>query len=139
MVYFRFGHRINILARLFTRKLNEQLSGTGITSSQYPVLVRLEQHKSLTQNELCEQLFIEPSTISKTLDNLEKMGLVMRTVDPHDKREKQVELTDKAKQNYPALLDLILDLQSRILEGIPQEDLEVFDRVLEKMEENLKK
>jgi len=139
LVYFRFGHRINILARLFTRKLNEQLSGTGITSSQYPVLVRLEQHKSLTQNELCEQLFIEPSTISKTLDNLEKMGLVMRTVDPHDKREKQVELTDKAKQNYPALLDLILDLQSRILEGIPQEDLEVFDRVLEKMEENLKK
>jgi len=139
LIYFRFGHRINILARLFARKLNDQLAGTGITSSQYPVLVRLEQHKSLTQNELCEQLFIEPSTISKTLDNLEKMGLVMRISGPNDKREKRVELTDKAKQNYPVLLDLILELQNQILAGIPQEDLEVFNRVLEKIEDNLKK
>jgi len=139
LVYFRFGHRINILARLFARKLNDQLLGTGITSSQFPVLVRLKQHERLTQNELCEQLFIEPSTISKTLDNLEKMGLVMRIVDSNDKREKRVELTDKAKQNYPVLLDLILDLQNRVLEGIPQKDLEVFDRVLERIEENLKK
>ncbi len=138
MKYFRFGHRINILARLFTRKLNEKFLGTGITSSQFPVIIRLCEHDKLTQNEICEQLLIEPSTISKTLDNMEKMGWVVRIVAEADKREKRVELSDKAKQQFPAWLDLINDLQSQIINGIPGKDLEVFDRVLLQIEKNLK-
>lgn len=139
MKYFKFGHRVNILARLYARRLNQKFLGTGITSSQFPVIMRLFEYERLTQNEICEQLFIEPSTISKTLDNMEKMGWIVRVVDQTDKREKRVEFTDKAREQFAFWFSLIDDLQSQILYGIPREDLEVFDRVLEQIEENLKK
>ena len=139
MHYYGFGHRVNILARMFSKRLNEKFMNTGITSSQYPVIIRLYYHGRLTQNEICEQLFIEASTISKTLDNMEKMGWVIRTADEHDKREKRIELTDKAKEQFPNWLKLIEDLQADILCGITSEDIEVFDRVIEQLQENLKK
>ena len=109
MKYYGFGHRINILARMFTKRLNEKFLHTGITSSQYPVIVRLYNQGKLTQNEICEQLFIEAPTISKTLDNMEKAGWVVRAVDEHDKREKRIQLTDKAREQFPNWAMLIID------------------------------
>lgn len=135
---YHFGHRINILGRVFVKRLNEKISNTGVTVSQWSVIARLLYHEELTQTEICEQLSIEAPAISKTLWNMEAAGLVIRDVAKHDKREKRVTLTDKAKENLPILLQSIKELEIEAMNDIPSEDIAVFNRVLKQMFENLR-
>lgn len=132
------GQRVNILGRLFAKKLNDQILNTGLTGSQWSVITRLLLHGELTQAALCEELSIEAPTISKTLYSMEKAGWITRIVDENDKREKKSILTEKAKTHLPLWLTLVTDLNTQAINGISNEDLAVFDHVLNKMLENLK-
>jgi DNA-binding MarR family transcriptional regulator len=131
------GHRINVLARMSAKRQNEKFFHTGLTSCQYSVILCLVEHGALIQSKIREQLYIEASTLSRTLDNMEKCDWIVRIVDENDKREKRVELTEKAREHFPELLQMIDDLQGQILNGILLEDLDVFNRVLEQVRENL--
>jgi MarR family transcriptional regulator, transcriptional regulator for hemolysin len=133
----RFGHRINILGRLLSKRLNEMIAHTGLTNSQWPIIVRLLLHVELTQAELCEQLSIEASTVSKTLQRMEQMGWILRQ-DGVDKREKKVRLTEKANRYLSIWFEETYALENMVLKGIPTEDITVFDRVLDQMIENIR-
>jgi MarR family transcriptional regulator, transcriptional regulator for hemolysin len=133
----RFGHRINILGRLLSKTLNEMIAHTGLTNSQWPIIVRLLLHVELTQAELCEQLSIEASTVSKTLQRMEQMGWILRQ-DGVDKREKKVRLTEKANRYLSIWFEETYALENMVLKGIPTEDITVFDRVLDQMIENIR-
>ncbi len=135
---YHLGHRMNILSRIHSQKLLEKLISTGLTSSQWPVIAHLLFYGESTQAEISKQLAIEPPTVSKTLYNMESMGWITRIIDLNDKREKKVTLTDKARKAAPLWIKSIDDLQKQVLTGIPNEDIAVFDRVLDKLIENLK-
>jgi MarR family transcriptional regulator for hemolysin len=68
---------------------------------------------------------------------MEKNGWIVRIVDEQDKREKRVEMTDKSRERFPELVQMIDELQGQIIDGIPGQDLAVFDRVLEQIRDNL--
>ncbi|MEW9669855.1 MarR family winged helix-turn-helix transcriptional regulator [Ammoniphilus sp. 3BR4] len=133
-----FGHRVNILGRLVSKKLNKMISYTGLTGSQWPVIVRLLLSEELTQSEICEQLSIEASTASQTLYRMEQMGWVTR-IDGTDKREKKVILTKKAKDHLSLWFQDTNSLEKKLMDEIPLEDIAVFDRVLDKMIDNMRK
>ncbi|BBB91445.1 MAG TPA: MarR family transcriptional regulator [Methylomusa anaerophila] len=135
---YHLGHRINILGRVLSKRLHEGISATGITSSQWPVIARLLYCNGLTQTEICEQLSIEAPAISKTICNLEAAGWVIRSTDDKDKREKKVTLTDKARSHLPIWLQTVIDLETQELKGISNEDLVIFNRVLEQILQNSK-
>lgn len=130
---YHIGHRINILGRMLSKRLQEKITRAGISSSQWPVIARLLYCEELTQTEICSQLSIEAPAISKTIGNLEAAGWVRRYVDNADKREKKVTLTAKAKATMPTWLELIKEMEEEWLEGISDEDFEVFNSVLEQL------
>jgi MarR family transcriptional regulator, transcriptional regulator for hemolysin len=133
-----FAKRINILARLFSKRLNEKIVSLGLTSSQWGLVNHLRLHGELTQAEICEQLSLEASTVSRALCAMEAAAWIHRIVDGNDRREKKVGLTAKATETIPACLKVARSLQERSIEGILPEDLIVFDRVLEKISANLR-
>ncbi|MGO0059853.1 MarR family winged helix-turn-helix transcriptional regulator [Brevibacillus fluminis] len=135
----RFGHHINILGRLLSKKLNEGILQTGLTSSQWPFIVRLLLNGELTQRELCEQLSMEASTVSQTLNRMEQMGWIVRVVDDVDKREKKVKLTEKSTAMIPVWNVVTADVEKKALDGLTDEEIATFKRVLDKMTENMKK
>ncbi|MDR3563709.1 MAG: MarR family transcriptional regulator [Negativicutes bacterium] len=137
MSYRALGHRVGILSRLFLKRINEKMMMTGITGSQWSVIHRLRLYGTLTQTELCQQLSIEGSTVSKMIDSMEKSGWIRRTVDEKDKREKRVALTDKAEKQFPIWLEMVTELQQRGFTDISEEDIAGFDKVLDQLIKNL--
>lgn len=135
---YHLGHRINILGRILSKRLHEEICRTGITSSQWPVIARLIYCNELTQTDICDQLSIEAPAISKTICNMEADGWVTRSIDNKDKREKKVTLTDKARACLPIWLQTVIDLETQELKGISNEDFMIFNRVLEQIIQNSK-
>jgi MarR family transcriptional regulator, transcriptional regulator for hemolysin len=132
-----YGHNVNQLARSFTKKLNEKISPLGLYSSQWGIIVYLHKKETCTQIELCKYLGVEAPTITRTLARMEEMGLVIRT-EGKDKRERNIELTEKSYKMFPKWYEAATSTELEAINNISDEEIEIFNNVLEKMMMNLK-
>lgn len=131
-----YGHNVNQLARSFTKKLNEKISPLGLYSSQWGIVLYLHEKGQCTQIELCKYLGVEAPTITRTLARMEEMGLVIRT-EGKDKREKNIKLTEKANEQFPKWYEAAINVELESITNISEEEVEIFNKVLEKMMINL--
>lgn len=130
-----YGHKVNQLARNFTKKLNERIA-PGLYSSQLGIILYLHEKNQCTQIELCQYLGVWPPTVTRTLTRMEKMGLVIRS-EGKDKRERIIKLTEKAYEMFPKWHEEAKNIQIEAIKNIDKEELEIFNSVLEKMMNNL--
>ncbi|MCH3950927.1 MAG: MarR family transcriptional regulator [Acidaminococcus sp.] len=69
-----------------------------LTLSQFGVLEALYHIGDLTVGEVKEKILSSDGTIPVVVKNLEKRGLLFRTVDPNDRRRSILSLTEEGKQ-----------------------------------------
>lgn len=69
----------------------------GLTVSQFAVLEVLYHKGDLRVSEILEKILATGGNMTVVIDNLVKDKLVMRTMDPSDKRVNLIHLTDKGR------------------------------------------
>jgi DNA-binding MarR family transcriptional regulator len=79
------------IARL-ARRLRQE-AGTGLSPSQHSALITVAVHGPLTLGHLARVEQVSPPTITRIAVKLEDDGLVVRSVDPHDRRVSHVQIT----------------------------------------------
>lgn len=73
------------------------------------------------------------SVVMRMIDSLEKKGLVKRTVNPEDRRENLLSTTDMGEQVVAEYHKIEKKLSYELLNGIPDEKVEVFFEVVEEI------
>ena len=73
------------------------------------------------------------SVVMRMLDSLEKKGLIHRTVNPKDKRENLLLITDLGEAVIKEFYQIEEQLTNDLLLDIPKEDVKVFYRVVEQI------
>jgi DNA-binding MarR family transcriptional regulator len=124
------------LARRLQKYFRE--AGIDITVEQWSVLVHLWKEDGVNQQELCNKTFRDKPSITRLVDNLEKLGMVKRVVSKEDRRINFIFLTDEAKAMRDKTMQLANNTLMEGLEGVSIEDVEVVRRVLTQVYENLK-
>jgi DNA-binding MarR family transcriptional regulator len=77
-----------------------------LTSSQLTVLRLLGQARS--QRELADCMHVDASNVTDIVDRLERRGLVVRTVDPADRRVRRIVLTPEGEELQRSLFQQAL-------------------------------
>ncbi|MFD1939849.1 MULTISPECIES: MarR family winged helix-turn-helix transcriptional regulator [Nonomuraea] len=131
------GYQVNHLARLLANGLRANISGTGVTPGQFAQLLALYEEDGLTQQELCDRVRIDQSTMAHTLNRMQRDGLIVRTTDPEDRRRSRYTLTERARQIQDALAEGARAANAQALDGIDQEEIDAFMRTLGRMIANL--
>ena len=72
---------VEMLRRRFIRPYFIEL-GLTVGQGQPRILKELREHGAMNQKELSDACLIEVTTMSRTIDRLEKMGLVKRESNP---------------------------------------------------------
>ena len=88
------------------QRMHDRLDALGLYHGQPSVLNALWQQEGMTQSELADQLNRSPSTITKTVQRMEKAGFVERRDDPEDERISRVYLTDAGRDVRSAVEDV---------------------------------
>lgn len=132
------GIIINRTSRTWRTKLDERLSHLGLTQARWLVLMHLSRMdgKAL-QKDLAVSVGVEGPTLVRVLDGLERMGLVERVGVEGDRRARRIRLTPKADNVITDILNIGTQLRIEALEGISDEDLDAFYRVMEVILANL--
>jgi MarR family transcriptional regulator for hemolysin len=88
---------LNDLGRLLRTEADRRAKAHGMTRAQWGVLLWLEREPGLSQRELAEMLEVEPITVARLVDRLERTGMVERRADSADRRFWRLHLTDAAR------------------------------------------
>lgn len=83
------------LVKAHRSRANELLRPLGLHAGQDLVLSQLWQHNGQPQQQLAVALHVDLSTITHTVQRMEKDGLVTRSPGPEDRRVSLVSLTEQ--------------------------------------------
>jgi DNA-binding MarR family transcriptional regulator len=80
-------------SRLATRRYDAELRETGLRITQVAILAQVRRQGALSISELAAELSSERSVIARDVAVLERDGLLTVTIDPKDRRVRNVALT----------------------------------------------
>jgi MarR family transcriptional regulator, organic hydroperoxide resistance regulator len=112
--------------------------GLPLTPEQWIVLVQLWQKDGQSQSALSELTLRDAPTMSRILDTMEKGGLIVRKVDERDARSRLVTLTRAGKALQAKLVPVAKKLVAQLERDIPEADLEITHRTLQRILENIR-
>jgi len=133
---FITGKASTAIARRLQKKFNT--SGLNLTIEQWSVLYHLWKEDGKSQQELCNATFRDKPSITRLVDNLEKLGLVKRMPSENDRRINKVQLTKQALKLHEESMALAEETLNEALEGVPTEHINLCKEVLQKVYDNLK-
>lgn len=71
---------------------------TGLSMPQFSILMQLHHKGPCGMSEISERFEVTPAAASQLVDKLVQNGFVIREEDPHDRRAKLLNLTDKGRE-----------------------------------------
>jgi len=114
---------------------NEEVSDMKTTELYAFLYVALFGPKKM--KEIAEFLSTTKSNVTNVVDSLEKRGLVVREMDPVDRRTYRVVLTEKGKKIFEEILSNFESLLKSVLEKFSEEDFKVVSEGFNRMVEAL--
>jgi DNA-binding MarR family transcriptional regulator len=133
---FVTGKASTAIARRLQKKFNT--AGLNLTIEQWSVLYHLWKEDGMSQQELCNATFRDKPSITRLVDNLEKLQLVKRVASENDRRINRIHLTKQALKLQEQTMELAEETLNDALIGVPANQINLCKEVLQKVYDNLK-
>ncbi len=125
------------VSRLLRREIAQRLEGSDLTFAQARVLVHLARDAGLRQVELAARLEVQPITLARVIDQLERRGFVERRVDPDDRRAWRVFVTPQAQDSLASIRRIGATARAEALAGVAPASIDALLQALTRMRQNL--
>lgn len=112
------------------------LSDFNISTTEWIILGHLNSHDNQRLSELASILQVEQSRITVLVDKLVEKNYVIRSRDKKDRRSISISLTKRGKNTIPSIEKELKEHIYELLEGLSQQDLEAYFRVLNQIVKN---
>ena len=132
---FITGKASTAIARRLQKKFNA--AELNLTIEQWSVLYHLWKQDGLSQQELCNSTFRDKPSITRLVDNLEKLQLVKRVASDSDRRINMIYLTRQGARLQEQTLTLAEETLNEALEGISAEHINLCKEILQQVYDNL--
>ncbi len=88
------GALLHDATRLVGKQFAVRAAAYGLSSAQWRLLVHVLREGPVSQARLADWLEIEPISVSRLIDRMQKSGWVMRQPDPQDRRVQLIVATE---------------------------------------------
>lgn len=99
-------------------------------------IARESAERDVFQKDLEQKFDIRKSTVSGTLNTMERDGLLVRETVPYDARLRKMILTDKALHAKKNTEQVIGSVENQLSKGLTEEEITTFLSILEKISKN---
>ncbi|MBH5143474.1 MarR family transcriptional repressor CouR [Rhodococcus erythropolis] len=114
--------------------VNKALVPVGLRVRSYSVLVlACERAEGVNQRRVAATMGLDPSQIVGLVDELEERGLVVRTLDPSDRRNKLIGATDEGRRLLGEAKIRVDAVHATYFDRIPEEVRDVMRDALQEI------
>jgi DNA-binding MarR family transcriptional regulator len=133
-------HVFYLFTQIFGRRNRALAAGLrpfGVTVAKWRVLAVLDHSPGATMGALAHLTSVDRTTLTRTLDQLAKDGLVDRKADERDRRLLRLALTPGGAALFRRILPIVEEQNARALEGLSGAELDQLRAQLRRMIANL--
>ena len=127
---------IEMLRRRLIRPYFIEL-GLTVGQGQPRILKELREHGIMNQKELADACLMDVTTMSRTLDRMEKDGLLKRENNPASRRSWNVLLTNCGHEKADEVIKIFNKVDDVIFNGFSEEEVQTLSVMAGKVEKNL--
>jgi len=126
------GRMMHGVFRIFKKRVEEQNQEEfNISPEQLGLLHAISHHEAdVIQKDMAEMMCKDKSVILRLTDSLEKKGLVRRVTSQEDRRKNYLMVTKLGFRVQDEYLVIVSGLMKELQEGLSQEEIETFDKVV---------
>ena len=135
----KFMKMLNNISRSQAIYRHSKISAKDLQSGHYSYVLCICREPGRSQEEIAKDLCVNKSTVARNLNFLEENGYILRRSLPTDKRQFSVHPAEKMLAILPEVKTASVEWMTLLSEGIPQNELEIFDAVLHRMETKARK
>src|SRR5512135_207064 len=88
---------VDVTAHHSMRGWSHHARATGLSMPQFSILMQLYYRGDCGISDISDRFEISNAAASQHVENLVQQGLIGRTEDPHDRRAKQIQLSEKGR------------------------------------------
>ncbi|GAB1364993.1 MarR family transcriptional regulator [Rhodobacter sp.] len=130
---------MNRIMGRYNASLRDEMGEMGLTTPKMRSLAVLSVIDGPLIRELAVLTVTDPSTLSRSLDQLQADGLIRREADSADSRAVRVFVTDAGRATFEQLWPHMALANARMFRGIPEEERRAFVGTLQKMLTNIRR
>lgn len=120
------GKYMGVLTKIYFGALSKKLEHLGV-DRHFSTLIAIDKTKEkCTQQYLSDLLNFDKVSMVRMLDYLVDKKMIVRTVNPNDRREHIIALTPKAIKIMPEIHKGIAEMNAIAFKGVNKSDREIF-------------
>ena len=130
------GTEIRVLYQSMERAFAKRADAT-LVPAHGTLLLIIEEHPNLTQQQLSEAIGLQRSTVTRTIDVFERQGLVRRHPRTNDRRSYAIRLAAKGARLARRLRPVIFGLEEELTQDFSEKERLTFVKLLRQAQDNL--
>ena len=130
------GNQIIILSNQVKHYLHQAAEVEGISGSQSRILHYISEFSKKTevyQKDVEEFFYLRRSTVTQTLQAMEKNGLIRRSSVARDARLKKLELTETGQALEAKIHARVMQMEQRLRDCLSEEEITQFLSITDKL------
>jgi DNA-binding MarR family transcriptional regulator len=132
------GTKALILSKLYYGVISKSLESLDV-ERYFSVLYFLSANNGCSQQFICNHLAVDKTAMVKVMNYLIKAEYIERQVNPKDRREHFITLTQKGLKQTEQVVKAFDLLDNDMFANIKKEEKEIFTKVLQNLCDNLLK
>lgn len=126
------------MMRKYQESCKESLGDYSFTPNETAMMIFMLEHPDVdTAKEIAVNLGISQSLICRSVDSLTRKGFLSTEKDKKDRRVNHLTLNIEDKELKETLGTMKVDFLSKMTDGIDEKDLDIFQKVVDQMAENV--
>lgn len=123
---------------MYTKKVFDNVADRKLSKGQPKILEYLYENDGEVQKDIAKSCFIEQATVTSIFTRMEKNELIIRKVNPDNRRFQFVYLTEKGKVEAKFVIESFAKLENNALKDFTDEEKMQFVNFLNRVNKNLK-
>ena len=135
-----YGHLIRILHWCTDQMMTDALDKLDLTAAQGRLMAFLAHRgeQPTYAKDVEAEFHLSHPTVSGLLSRLEQKDFLELKTDPNDRRSKRIVISEKGMASHERMHSVIMDNESRIVQGFSEEEKAQFAQFLHRAIENVR-
>ena len=123
--------RLRKLTRRASQMYDHALAPSGLTGTQFGILAQLSRSTDASMSSMADRMFMDPTSLTRTLKPLEKRKLIRIASAKDDRRRRSITITDAGRATFREAVPRWRAVQAQFAEALGERAFEALDRSLD--------
>lgn len=117
------------ITKMYNRTATDYMASTSLAM----IVLNIDIKEGTPSTQLGPNMGMESTSLSRSLNKLEKSGYIARRPDPKDKRKSIIHLTKSGLAGREVAKEIVLDFNNKVFSHFNKSEMDTFFNILKKI------